>query len=93
MDVEGCYASCIVLHPLFQLGGVRASQVRDLHLSEMGGYIGLGHQHASRFGDRWFSHSKLLLFLYRIIIDTNIYLQSFTLNIYEFLFLHSHYTT
>jgi len=88
VDVEGCHASCIVLHSLFQLGGIRASQTWDLHLSEMGEYIRLGYQHASRFGDRWFSHSKLLLFLYHIIIDTNIHLRNFTYNIYEFLFFH-----
>lgn len=58
VDVESCHASCAVLHPLFQLGGVRAAQVRGLRVSEMGGCIGLDHQHASRFGDCWISHSK-----------------------------------
>lgn len=43
VDVEGHYTRCAILHPLFQLGGIRASQIWHLHLSEMGERVGLGH--------------------------------------------------
>lgn len=63
VDVEGRYTRCAILHPLFQLGGIRASQIRHLHLSEMGERVGLGHQYASCFSRRRISYSKLRRFL------------------------------
>lgn len=51
--MESDYTGHPFLHPLLQLGRIRAPQIRCLRLSKMGGHCRMGRWYDTSFGHRW----------------------------------------